>query len=82
MQIYSTTEYLLQQKEYDYGTYCKPKETKRHDSPTATQSDRLNTHDPPLRVQLRAINLSMQTHGLRYDEASVQRNDNENNGIT
>ena len=49
-------------------------------NPTTAQLVRPGTPGPPLRVKSRALNLSMQTQGLRYDQESVQKNDNENKG--
>ena len=45
-------------------------------NPTAAQLVHPDTPGPPLRVKSRALNLGMQTQGLRYDQAS-----SENKGI-
>ena len=57
------------QKEYKYRTYCQPKKGQHNftNNPTAAQLVRPDTPGPPLKVKSRALNLGMQTLGLRYD---------------
>jgi len=45
--------------------------------PTAAQPDCQDTSSPPLKVKPRDVYLGMQTQGLRYDRASVQRKNKE-----
>ena len=50
-------------------------------SPIAASQFLRGTPGPPPRVKLWDLDLGMQTQGLRYDRASVQKKDNDNKGI-